>query len=240
MIRQLAMAGMLLAGGMAFGDEIIAHWDFSKGKTDSVDGKFKMHCRGNTRIEGPAGKQYLEVGITGKDTPEGITSVKKYPELTPKSAFRLEITARLREQTTKNAGMVLWDNNYVMNASWGKHKDNPDSKKGLIVYLLRRKDGKFRPFASFGFAESLDSVWGDPVELEEDKDFTLALEYDGIKKVSFFLNGKLNRKTAVKKGGPLAPAVYPLIIGDRLGSIYSRFDGQILEVKLTALPIPEK
>ena len=77
MIRQLAMAGMLLAGGMAFGDEIIAHWDFSKGKTDSVDGKFKMHCRGNTRIEGPAGKQYLEVGITGKDTPEGITSVKK-------------------------------------------------------------------------------------------------------------------------------------------------------------------
>ena len=240
MIRQIVMAGMLLGGGMTFGQEVIAHWDFSKGKIDSVDGKFKMHTRGNTRIAGPEGKQYLDVGINNKNKPEGIIAVEKYPELTPQGAFRLEIKARLREQTAKGAYMVLWDNNYILNATWGRHKTNPDSKKGLIVYLSRNKEGKFRPCASFGFAESLDAVYGNPVELEEDKDFTLGLEYDGVKKVSFFLDGKLNRTTAVKKGGPLVNAVYRLTIGDRFGSSYDRFDGQILEVKLTALPTQEK
>jgi hypothetical protein len=180
------------------------------------------------------------VGITSSDKPEGIIAVKKYPELTPKSAFRLEIKARLREQTTKKMLMVLWDNNYVLNASWGPHKSNPDSKKGLIVYLSRDKNGKFRPCASFGFAESLDPVYGNLIELEEDKDFTIAVAYDGVKKVSFFVDGKLNRTAAVKKGGPLADAAYPLVIGDRFGSSYNRFDGQILEAKLTALPSPEK
>lgn len=240
MIRQMVLAGALLAGSMAFGQEVIAHWDFSKGKIDSVDGKFKMQTRGNTKIAGPEGKKYLEVGINNKNTPEGIVAVEKYPELTPKGAFRLEIKARLREQTVKSPNLILWDNNYILNATWGRHKTNPDSKKGLIVYLWRVKDGKFRPYASFGFAESLDSVCGTAVELEEDKDFTLGLEYDGVKKVSFFLDGKLNRTTEVKKGGPLVKAIYPLTIGDRFGSSFGRFDGQILEVKLTALPTPKK
>ena len=239
MIKQIALAGMLLLVGMAFGQEVIAHWDFSKGKIDSADRKFKMRFRGNTRISGPEGKQYLDVGINNKEKPEGIIALEEYPELTPKGAFRLEVKARLRERTSNKDYMVLWDNNYILNL-WGPHKTNPNSKKGLIVYLIRSKDGKFRPHASFGFAESLDAVCGYPIALEENQVFTLALEYDGVKKVSFFLDGKLNRTTAVKKGGPLAQAVYPLVIGDRYKSNYNRFDGQILKVKLTALPTTEK
>ena len=238
MIKQIVMTGLLFAGGIAFGQEVVAHWDFSKGKIDSTDGKFKMRFRGNTRIAGPEGQQYLDVGITNKDRPEGIISVKKYPELTPEGAFRLEIKARLREQTCKSSHMVLWDNNYIIEL-WGPHKNDVNAKKGLIIYLIRSKGGKLRPQASFGFGESLDSVYGNLIKLEEGQDFTLALEYDGVKKVSFFLNGKLNRTTAVKKGGSLAKAVYPLVIGDRYSSRYNRFDGHILEVKLTALPPQE-
>ena len=239
MIRQIVLVGMLLAGGMIFGQETIAHWDFSKGKIDSMDGNFKMRCRGNTRIAGPEGKQYLDVGINNKNQPEGIIAQKNYPELTPKGAFRLEIKARLREQTSNTNYLVLWDNNFFISL-WGPHKNNANAKKGLVVYLIRGKDGKISPYASLGFGESLDKAYGIPVELEEDQDFTLALEYDGVKKVSFFLNGKLNRAAEVKTGGALAEAVYPLVIGDRFGSRYNRFDGQILEVKLTALPSPEK
>lgn len=235
MIRQIALAGMLLSGSMVFGQEVIAHWDFSKGKIDSVDGKFKMRCRGNTRIAGTEGKQYLDVGITNKDRPEGIISVKKYPELSPKGAFRLEIKARLREQTGTKP-LVLWDTHYYLNPK----NIEPNKKKGLTFYLVRSKDGKLRPYAAFGFADSLDVVYGNLIEPEEDKDFTLALEYDGVRKVSFFLDGKLNRTTEVKKGGPLAEAVYPLVIGDRYNSSFNRFDGQIVEVKLTALPSPAK
>ena len=111
MIRQMVLGGLLLAGSMAFGQEVIASWDFSTGKIDSTDGKFKMKFRGNTKIAGTEGKQFLEVGINDKDKPEGIISVQKYSELTPKGAFRLEIKARLRKPTVKKKFIILWDNN---------------------------------------------------------------------------------------------------------------------------------
>ena len=236
MIRTFIAVSLLAAAGLVSAQEEIARWDFSKGKIDSVDGKFKMRFRGSTKISGPAGKQYLDVGMTNKDKPEGIVTVKKYPELTPKGAFRLEVKARLREQSSNKTEMAIWDNNYVMDASWGKHKTNPNSKKGFAFQLLRRKDGKFICAGRFGFEKSLEAAYSKTMTLNEDEDFTLAIEYDGVKTVSFYLNGKLNQKTTLKTGGPLTEAVYPLTIGDRHSSIHQRFDGQILEVKLTALP----
>ena len=236
MIRTLIAAGLLAAAGMVSAQEEIARWDFSQGKIDSVDGKFKMRFRGNTKIAGEQGKQYLDIGLTNKDKPEGIVSAKRYPELTPKGAFRLEVKARLREQSTKKPEMALWDNNYVMDASWGRHKTNPDSKKGFALQLIRRKDGNFICAGRFGFTNSLEAAYSKPMTLNEDEDFTLAIEYDGVKEVSFYLNGTLNRKANLKTGGPLTEAVYPLTIGDRYSSMHQRFDGQILEVKLTALP----
>ena len=236
MIKTFIAVGLLAAAGLVSAQEVIASWDFTKGKIDSVDGKFKMRFRGNTKIAGEEGKQYLDVGLTNKDKPEGIVTVKKYPELTPKGAFRLEVKARLREQSTNKPEMAIWDNNYVMDASWGRHKTNPDSKKGFAFQLIRRKDGKFICAGRFGFAKSLEPAYSKPMALNEDEDFTLAMEYDGVKTVSFYLNGTLNQKTNLKTGGPLTEAVYPLTIGDRHSSIHQRFDGQILEVKLIALP----
>ncbi|MBQ6599283.1 MAG: hypothetical protein IJH79_17165 [Lentisphaeria bacterium] len=174
MKKQFIFAGILLFSIAIFGQEVIAHWDFSKGKIDSADGKFKMNFRGNTKIAGPEGKQYLDVWITSKETPEGIISQKNYPELTPDGAFRLEIKARLREQTGTKPYLILWDTHYSMNPK----SSDPKRKKGLIFYLARSKDGKLRPAAAFGFGDSLDFVYGNTVELEEDKDFILAIEYD--------------------------------------------------------------
>ena len=234
MIKPMVLAGILLVVGMALGEETIAHWDFSRGTIDSVDGKIKMHFRGHTRLEGSEGKQFLNVGINNKDRPEGIIAKEKYPQLTPKGAFRLEIKARLRAQTGTTP-LVLWDTHYHLNPK------NPeqDKNKGFCFYLVRNKDGRFRPQAAFGFATSLDMAYGELVELEENQNFTIALEYDGEKTVSFILNGELNRLATLKNGGSLAEAVYPLVIGDRYGSSYNRFDGQILEVKLAALAAQE-
>ncbi len=236
MIKAFIAVGLLAVAGLVSAQEVIASWDFSKGKIDSADGKFKTRLRGNTKIAGEEGKQYLDVGLTNKDKPEGIVTVKRYPELTPKGAFRLEVKARLREQSTKKPEMTIWDNNYVMDASWGRHKTNPDSKKGFALQLIRRKDGKFVCAGRFGFTNSLEPAYSKPMVLNEDEDFTLAMEYDGVKTVTFYLNGKLNQTTGLKTGGPLTEAVYPLTIGDRYRSMHQRFDGQILEVKLTALP----
>lgn len=240
MIKTLIAVGLLAAAGMVSAQEEIASWDFSKGKIDSVDGKFKMRFRGSTKISGPEGKQYLDVGMTNKDKPEGIEAVKKYPELTPKGAFRLEAKVRLRERTTTKTQMVIWDTNYVLDASWGRHKTNPDSKKGFALILARAKSGKFIVSARFGFAQSLEPAYSAPFDLKEYEDVALAVEYDGIKEVSFFVNGQFSRKTVLRTGGPLAQAFYPLTIGDRYNSGFSRFDGQIMEVKLTALPAQKK
>ena len=174
MIKPMVLAGILLVVGMALGEETIAHWDFSRGTIDSVDGKIKMHFRGHTRLEGSEGKQFLNVGINNKDRPEGIIAKEKYPQLTPKGAFRLEIKARLRAQTGTTP-LVLWDTHYHLNPK------NPeqDKNKGFCFYLVRNKDGRFRPQAAFGFATSLDMAYGELVELEENQNFTIALEYDG-------------------------------------------------------------
>ena len=237
MIRTTLTAVCLLAAAsMLSAQEVIARWDFTQGKIDSVDGKFKARFRGTTKISGEEGKQFLDVGLSNNDKPEGIVTVKKYPELTPKGAFRLEVKARLREQSTNKPEMVLWDNNYIMNANWGRHKDNPDSKKGFALQLIRRKDGKFYFAGRFGFAESLEPAYSKPMTLNEGEDFTVAVEYDGVKTVKFYLNGELNQTTTLKTGGSLTEAVHPLCIGDRVSSQQQRFDGQILEVTLTALP----
>lgn len=237
MIRQIVLAGMLLGGGMVFGQELIAHWDFSKGEIDSTDGKFKMCFRGNTRISGQEGKQYLDIGINNNDKPEGIIALEKYPNLTPKGAFRLEIKARLRERTSKKIYLMLWDNLYHLQPKITERNKN----RGFVFFLERMgTTGKFRPQAGLGFAGSLDMAYGKWVNIEENENFTVAMEYDGDKKVSFFLNGKLNRTVTLKNGGSLAEAAYPAVIGDRYSSGYNRFDGQILEVKLTNLPSAAK
>lgn len=233
MIRVMVLAGMLLGSGMVFGQEVIAHWDFSKGKIDSMNGKFKMRFRGNTRISGPEGKQYLDVGINNKDKPEGIIALDKYRELTPKGAFRLEIKAKLREQTSPKKYLMLWDNLYSIFSE--------SAKNGFAFFLEKGKRASiFRPQAVFGFSGSSGVAYGKWLNLKENEDFTIALEYDGNRKVSFFLNGKLNQTVKLKNGGSLAEAAFPAVIGDRFGSLYHRFDGQILEVKLTNLPSAAK
>ena len=67
MIRTFIAVSLLAAAGMVSAQEEIARWDFTKGKIDSVDGKFKTRLRGNTKIAGEEGKQYLkEVFIHAK------------------------------------------------------------------------------------------------------------------------------------------------------------------------------
>lgn len=233
MIRQITLSVLLLCSTMAWGENVIARWDFTTGKIDSVDGRFKTRLRGHTSLTGEKKKQYLYVGINLHDRPEGIITVKNYPRLTPQGAFRLEFKAQVREPTGKHTRLILWDSNYYMNP----YQSREDFKKGFVLFLQRdKKTDLFRPQAFFGFGKTLDSAAGNYFKLEERRDFTLTMEYDGIRNVSFFLNGKLNRKVALKNGGTLAPSVYPLVIGDRYSGTHSRFDGLIREVTLTALP----
>lgn len=233
MIREMVMAGMLLCGGMAFGEEIIAHWDFSGGSVSSTDGRFKGVLRGTTKLEGEPGHQVLKVGMSDKG--EGLLLSRIYPELTPPGAFRIEAKVTLRSQTARQPILMIWDSNYFLDPGWKKYKDDPEAKKGLAFYISRNDEALLRPIAVLGHGNGLEVVSGAPLTVEEEVPFTISFEYDGVKEVSFFLNGEVNRKTGTKFEGALTPARYPAVIGDRVKSRFCRFDGTIAEVRLIDL-----
>lgn len=106
-----------------------------------MDGRFKTRLRRHTSLTGEKKKQYLYVGINLHDRPEGIITVKKYPQLTPQGAFRLEFKAQVREPTGRHTRLILWDSNYNMNP----YQSREDFKKGLVVFLQRDKKNKSLP-----------------------------------------------------------------------------------------------
>ena len=60
MIKTFIAVSLLAAAGMVSAQEEIARWDFTKGKIDSVDGKFKTRLRGNTKIAGEEGNKCFD------------------------------------------------------------------------------------------------------------------------------------------------------------------------------------
>ncbi|OQA80977.1 MAG: hypothetical protein BWY31_03867 [Lentisphaerae bacterium ADurb.Bin242] len=225
----LAFATMLCGAS----ETLIAYWDFTSGKIDSVDDKIKMRFLGSTRIVGDekTGK-CLAVGITDKDSPEGISSFEIHPELSPASGFRLEVRFRLRKQTSKQPFLRFFDTKNI-NYS-GK---NPDWHKGFLFQLVRAKNPDNYSFeACLGFGNFSKSAYGTCVELEPGRIYTASVEYNGTDQITFRLDGKINRDCKLEKiYGPIAKAVNRVVIGDRIGSTWQRFDGDIFDVKLYAV-----
>lgn len=228
------MTGLLLASFAMTAGDVIAQWDFTTGKTSSVDGKFKGHLRGVTRITKDAqNTSMLTIGMGNRG--EGIFFDDKERALFNsrlKGGFRIDALIQVRERTTKGYSMVVFDCNYVMNPKLKR----AETLGGFVMLLLRGKDNKLRPKGWFGHGDSLDSAYGNLFEMDEYTNFTYSMEYDGVKTVRFYINGKLNRETKIKVGGPLGKLYYGPSLGDRIGSGYNRFDGSILKLTIKKLP----
>lgn len=237
MFKSIACALLCLALGVAFADEIIAEWDFTKGEINSVDGKFQFKPRGFTKIEEGENGKCLKLGLSPKTKPEGIQSVKKYPELTPKGAFRLEFTFTLGERSSDNPNMCLWDNKYLMA---NNKKGVPEANGGMIVLLYDKHDSNYVPYVCIGNGDETITLWGAQARIEEGKVSTLAFEYDGKSKYTIELDGKVNKSLAYKKVlGPLGESAYPLVIGDRYNATFCHLDGTIQNVKLISKTVEE-
>lgn len=232
------MIGMLLCAFVSVqGEELIAHWDFTTGKINSADGKFEAKARGFTAIaENDSDGKFLRVGLSSKEKPEGIILRQKYPELSPKEGFRIEATVRLREQTSTQLNLVIWDSKYIF---YYPKNDNPQYHHGFAFFLQRKGENQFQPIAWIGHGNQSSAFSGTPVTLQERKIYKLAFAYDGLNQGTFTINDNISSIVKTKVGGGMSPAVYNAIIGDRVGSTFNRFDGDIFEVRLFSFPKPK-
>ena len=238
MKKKLLFAALLSVSALAYGEEVIAHWDFSKGSIDSTDGSYKGTLQGFTELTGEEGSQVLTVGLSEKG--EGIILRENYPALTPKGAFRIEAKVTLRDPTARRPKLMIWDSNRIQTPNSARYKDDPKANSGFAFCIERDPQGGLRPCVFLGRGKTLELLRGKTFTAEEGVPFTVAFEYDGTGEFAFYCNGELNRKDKTKLSGPLAPACYPAIIGDRGISNYCRFDGSISEIKLIDLSSQEK
>lgn len=213
------------------GEKLVAEWDFGVKQDSSVDGKFPGGVfRGNTKVV----DGWLTMAPGTEDKAEGfsINPKKIYPELTPEGGFRMEVVVKLYTTQTQSVNLMMFDNKYLL----GTGKNSPKgTNHGFAFALNRDKNGNFAPQTWMGFADDSVSIQGKRVPLTAGEPHTITMEYNGANRVKFFIDGELNRVSTFK-GGPLSKAIRSAIIGDRIGSMHNRFDGQIKSVKLYAFP----
>ncbi len=219
----------VLSASCFAGEEIIARWDFSSGSINSTDGKYQAVPRGTTRIAGEGKDRVLAVGLSHKEKPEGIVLKSKYPELSPKGAFGIAANIRMHEQTSTQPFCVIWDSKYI---NYGLNDRKPDWHHGVIFYLARAKDEMWIPQAVIGFGDFSCLYSSKPVKLGEGEKHSVAFEYNGTNAVTFKVDGKVISVYKNAKGGDMSPAHYPVTIGDRFGSTFNRFDGDIFNLTL--------
>ncbi len=211
---------------------LVAEWDFGKSANSDAAGKFtggKVRGR-STIVDG-----WLTMTPGYDDKQEGFaTSEAAVPELSPTGGFRFEAVAKVRGEHNGDGTYTIVDSKYLRGSGVGNSVDN---NRGFAWILIASKDNPriFTFYAQLGCEGVTHVVTSDKVELEADKEYTFAAEYDGRTSFRFYLDGKDCGGRSFE-GGPIVTPIRPLIIGDRFGSLQHRFNGQIKNVKLYEFP----
>lgn len=235
MLKHLTAIFLLFAAllSAAPAEKLTAEWDFAKSATATTDGKLAGAVfRGETTVK----DGWLNIPITFADKAQGlVTNPRKiFPELSPSGGFRIEAVAKLHDlkDATTTVTLMLFDNKYLFYPPKIKPED---ANHGFAFGLTRYTNGLFCPFAYIGFPYGSISLKGYSIALNPEQEYTFAMEYNGTSRVSFFIDGKLNHSISIK-GGPIAPAIRPAVIGDRCGSTHNPFNGQIKSIRLYTFP----
>ena len=212
---------------------LTAHWDFTKGSINSVDGKWKMKFRGSSEIVTENGDSSLKPGITSGTEPSGIECTVAKPALSPSGAFRIETEISFGEQTSNRTVMFIYDTKNVSYPS-----KTPSDNAGILFWINRNfKRHDFVLGLCCGTGEKSFNVSGKWLPCKIGKKYLLSVEYDPNGTVTFSVDGQ---NTVVKTPfeGPLAPGFRKPVIGDRCGSRYCPLEGNIYWLKLYSAPAP--
>ncbi len=220
----------LYTGAAATGANVIGLWQFLPGKEleDTSGHGHALALRGESRVvtSGKFGKCLESFARDAKhDTAVGAMA-ENAPDLSPKGAFTIELWLRAKPELASVATAFLVDKKYYHYA-----KDIPQANHDYCLYITSR-GGKQTLHASLGFGT--DSIWSAsrPVTFEPGRWHHVAFTYDGAGTCHFFVDGRVVGRSRHAGRRGVAPGRYPLVIGDRVGSVHNGFPGWIDQVRL--------
>jgi hypothetical protein len=210
----------------AQGDHVVAFWKFEG------EGATFLDASGNGHDGSIAGVKRTAEGRFGA----GITSFCGWPvedirhavsvphvsSLCLQGAFTLEMWLRPGDALADYGAAHLMDKKYVAHRDYQWVLDTPDSQGNRHMRLC------------LGFGEDSEIWWSrERARFEAGVWYHMAVSYDGAGTVNFIQNGR-SLGGATKTGrGSVHPGTHLLSIGDRVGSLYSGFPGDIDEVRIT-------
>ena len=164
----------------------------------------------------------LHIPRAGAGTAGGAL-VRKGSFALPPNAFSIEAEILLEPDQESNVWKMIFDNKYV---SLPGNKAQEKYHKGVMFFLVPRKNNVYRPGAAFGFGKSSSRIFGKDIRLTPGVVYTVKLVFTGASKAEFFLNGKKISSHAVP-ALPVVPSDVPAVIGDRVGANYQALGGHI-------------
>ena len=231
-MKKLILAAVFSAAAAALSAATIAEWDFTRG-LKSADGKFEFKPRVDSLVKmTPEGADFSFPAKADSDA--GMATVKRYAEMTPKGAFELAITFKPDLEAyypkTKTKYSVLLDNKYYY-----YHKsDKPVYHSGMLVRTTV-SNGNISVTLYLGLGKCTETVSSPYIKTDGKTFHTLKIKYDPAGTVTFaWDNGKPIVQT-LKNKGAIAPASYPLVIGDRYSSTRMPFKGVISKIVLSSV-----
>jgi hypothetical protein len=206
----------------------MAHWKFDSAQPGTdISGKghaLTLRGKDSRFVDGAL---VVEEKEEPGDKRAGAAMANK-PGLSPAGAFTMEVWFSPSADISKKSHSFLLDKKYIHTSS-----DKPNANQDYLL-LLRKSGAQFRFEVQLGFGSSSEIIRSEPQTLEAGKNYHIAFAYDGAGKAGFFLNGLSIGQSELKDRGAITPGRHPLVIGDRVGSVGSRFSGKIFQVRLSS------
>ncbi|WP_417737218.1 LamG domain-containing protein [Rosistilla oblonga] len=215
----------------ASGPEVLGLWKFdgdaASFTSDSSSHKHAATLRGAKQSSDGRFDGCLETsaGYPVEDKSHSL-HVTKSPVLSPSGAFTVEMWLRAKEgeEFPAKYAAVLLDMKYV-----------PDNHTGFMFSLSPgRATGTRLLHLEIGGGQDSTHWYSLPFPMEAGVWRHVAFTYDGIGTAEFFVDGSTVGRSTNVTAGPMAAAIRPLSIGDRIGSLYRGFPGFIDEVRITS------
>ena len=230
----------LYAGEEATGEKVIGLWQFNPG-AEAKDNSGNGH---DLTLRGKSG--YAAGGLFGaclesfgsgaeNDAPHGAFADND-PRLSPLGAFTIEMWIKPKPEMDMFDEIFLLDKKYIISSP--VQSEQPDANYDYCLYLRRRGIYRCQFRAHLGFGKDSAGFESRDVTLKPGKWYHVAFTYDGAGTGNFFLNGTSVGGTVHAGRGSVVPGKYPLVIGDRCGSIHEGFPGFIDQVRLSKGVVP--
>ena len=217
-------------GADATGPNVLGFWKFDGDESgfvkDSSTYQHKANIRGARQNSDGRFGRCLEsdAGYPVADESHGL-HIARHPALSPTGPFTVEmwIQAKDSDRFAASYSPVLLDMKYI-----------PGNHTGFMFTLTAATSTGNRQLSlEIGTGDASVRWYSLPLQIATEAWQHVAFTYDGRGTVEFFVNGCATGRTTKELAGPMAAAVRPLSIGDRIGSLYRGFPGLIDEVRIT-------